>query len=191
MFSGCIALAALSGLTLVSAQANSNSTWKINPSEVDALTQTTWCNAQQDNCNILCGSVLVNNCDPPTLDFSCECAGNSYPDMNKYMNTIPWFVCMQLQSDCIDAHANDAAGQKNCTSTYKDHCGTENVQDHQGEGAASPTPSSSSSSVAPQSTTTQPATTSSSNAAAAPTAHIQVVGNGALAVGLGLLAYAL
>ncbi|KAI0404893.1 hypothetical protein F4802DRAFT_565827 [Xylaria palmicola] len=191
MFADPVALLALSALTLVSAQANSNSTFTIDPDSVDALMQSNWCRTQQDSCNTLCGSVIRNDCTPKTLDFLCECAGNSFPDMNKYENTIPWFVCEKLQADCITANENNAAGQKNCTSTYQDNCGSLNVQDHQGEGAASPT-TSSSTSVAPQtSTSTVPETSTSSGAAAVPTAHVHHIGNGAAAVALGLLAYAL
>ncbi|KAI1188874.1 hypothetical protein F5B17DRAFT_241603 [Nemania serpens] len=193
MFADQAALLALSALTLVSAQANSNSTFKIDPNQVDPLQQSMWCNAQQDSCNTLCGSVLINDCTPSTLDFVCECAGQSYPDMNKFENTIPWFVCELLQKNCIATNAGNLAGQKNCTATYQDNCGSENVQDHQGEGAATPTPtpSSISSTVAPQSTSAPPATSTSSAAATVPTPYIQNIGNGAAAVAMGLLAYAL
>ncbi|KAI1131725.1 hypothetical protein F5Y10DRAFT_232934 [Nemania abortiva] len=190
MFADRTALLALSALTLVSAQANSNSTFKIDPSEVSDLEQSTWCNAQQDSCGTLCGSAIINDCTPSTLDFECECTGGNYPDMNLFENTIPWFVCEQLQADCISTNAGNLAGQKNCTATYGDNCGTEMVADHAGEGAASATTSTSSSATA-QATTTQPATSSSSGAAAAPTAHMHHIGNGAAAVALGLLAYAL
>ncbi|KAI0429303.1 hypothetical protein F5Y09DRAFT_310718 [Xylaria sp. FL1042] len=187
------ALLALSALSLVSAQANSNSTFKIDPSEVTPLDQSNWCLAEQNSCSTLCGTVIINSCEPETLDFSCECEGNSYPDMNKFQNTIPWFVCTQLQDNCTAENAGNAAGQKNCTATYGSKCGTENVDDHKGEGAATST-TSSSSSVAPQSTsasTAAPSSSTSEAAAAIPTAHIQHIGNGAAAVALGLLAYAL
>ncbi|KAI0107603.1 hypothetical protein GGR51DRAFT_559409 [Nemania sp. FL0031] len=191
MFANHAALLALSTLTLVSAQANSNSTFTIDPSEVSSLDQSNWCNAQQNSCDTLCGSAIINNCTPSTLDFECECAGGNYPDMNLYENTIPWFVCEQLQADCISTNAGNLSGQKNCTATYGDKCGTENVSDHAGEGAASTTTSSTSSSATAQATTTQPASSSSSGAAAAPTANMHHIGNGAAAVALGLLAYAL
>ncbi|KAI0547477.1 hypothetical protein F4679DRAFT_586527 [Xylaria curta] len=192
MFVGQVALLALSTLTLVSAQANSNSTFKIDPSQVDPLMRSTWCGGQQDSCNTLCGSVVVNNCDTDTLDFECECAGNSFPDLNKFMNTIPWYVCEQLQANCITANENNAAGQKNCTTTFQDNCGTESVQDHKGEGAATTTTSSSTSAASqPTATTAGPQSSSSSAAASAPTAYVHHIGNGAAAVALGLLAYAL
>ncbi|KAK5629996.1 hypothetical protein RRF57_005711 [Xylaria bambusicola] len=101
------------------------------------------------------------------------------------------FVCTKLQDNCIADNAGNLAGQKNCTATFKDHCGTEDVNDHKGEGAATVTPSSSTS-AGPQSTSsTTSAPTTSSSDGAAPTAHVQFIGNGAVAVALGLLAYAL
>ncbi|KAH8159521.1 hypothetical protein CIB48_g8731 [Xylaria polymorpha] len=186
-----LALSALSALTLVSAQANSNSTFTIDPDLVDPLKRSTWCNGQQDSCNTLCGSPLVNNCDTKTLDFECECAGNGFPDMNKFENTIPWFVCEELQANCITANENNAAGQKNCTATFQDNCGTESVQDHKGEGVVSATTSASSSATPQPTATTEPETSTSSGAASAPTAYVHHIGNGAAAVALGLLAYAL
>ncbi|KAI3323359.1 hypothetical protein HD806DRAFT_544112 [Xylariaceae sp. AK1471] len=192
MFANHIALVALSALTmLVSAQSSSNSTFKIDPSLVNALDQSTWCSGQQDSCQTLCGSVpILNMCDTTSLNFECECTGGSYPDMNKFMNTMPWFVCTRLQQNCIVTEENNAAGQKNCTATYGDKCGTESVQDHQGEGAAQPT-TSSSATAEPTSQSTGAPTSSSSNAAALPTAHIQHIGNGAAAVAIGVLAYVL
>ncbi|RWA13758.1 hypothetical protein EKO27_g1355 [Xylaria grammica] len=157
MFSHQIALAALSAVSLVSAQANSNSTFTIDPSSITTLQQ-------------------------------CE----AYPDMNKFQNTIPWFVCTKLQNDCTAENAGDANAQKNCTATYGDKCGTEDVNDHKGEGAVSATTTSSSTSAGSQATsTTSAAPSSSTSEGAAPTAHIKHIGNGAAAVALGLLAYAL
>ncbi|KAI1366763.1 hypothetical protein F5Y08DRAFT_118382 [Xylaria arbuscula] len=192
MFADRVALIALSTLSLVSAQANSNSTFTIDPDEVTPLEHSNWCTAQTNSCNTLCGSVLQNNCDLTTLDFLCECEGDSYPDMNLYQNTIPWFVCTKLQDNCIEANVGNANGQKNCTATYGDKCGTEDVNDHKGEGAATVT-TSSSASAEPTSTESSTASslTSSSMDGAAPTAHAQFIGNGAAAVALGLLAYAL
>ncbi|KAI1096063.1 hypothetical protein F5B19DRAFT_217276 [Rostrohypoxylon terebratum] len=90
MFTTNVAVAALSALTLVSAQANSNSTFTIDPSTVDISDRVSWCQGQSDSCGTLCGSVLNNSCSTDTLDFSCECQGGNYPDMNKFENTMPW-----------------------------------------------------------------------------------------------------
>ncbi|KAF3060958.1 putative pci domain-containing protein [Daldinia childiae] len=181
----------LSALTLVSAQANSNSTFKIDPTDVDISDRVNWCQGQQDSCGTICGSVVQNGCSVDTLDFQCVCQGGNEPDMNEFMNTVPWFVCERLQSNCITQNENNAAGQKNCTSTFGDKCGTEDVDKHKGEGSVSTT---SSSSAAPSGTATPAASSapssSSSEAAAVPT-NIQYLGNGAAAVALGMFAYML
>ncbi|CAJ2501418.1 Uu.00g042710.m01.CDS01 [Anthostomella pinea] len=192
MFAYSTGLVALSALTLVSAQANSNSTFKIDPSNVTASDQINWCIAEQNSCSTLCGTIEVNNCVEDTLDFECECEGGNFPDMNLYKNTMPWNVCTRLQQNCIIQFQNDAAGQKNCTATYGDKCGTEDVADHAGEGSASTSTMSASSSGTAAATSTASTTSSSSTGAAAmPTAHMQYFGNGAAAVAVGLLAYAL
>ncbi|KAI8961361.1 hypothetical protein F5Y11DRAFT_326343 [Daldinia sp. FL1419] len=183
----------LSALTLVSAQANSNSTFKIDPQDVDISDRVAWCQGQQDSCGTICGAVVQNGCSTDTLDFQCVCQGDNEPDMNLYMNTVPWFVCERLQSNCITQNENNAAGQKNCTSTFGDNCGKEDVDKHKGEGSVSSTTSSSS--AASGSATATPASSaapssSSSEAAAVPT-NIQYLRNGAAAVALGMFAYML
>ncbi|KAI1382346.1 hypothetical protein F4677DRAFT_23796 [Hypoxylon crocopeplum] len=192
MLTTLVAFVAFSSLTLVSAQANSNSTFKIDPATVDISDRVSWCQGEQDSCNTICGNAINNDCSIDTLDFTCVCPGGNAPDMNVYMNAMPWFVCERLQSDCITQTENNAAGQRNCTSTYGDNCGTESVADHAGEGASSTT--SSSSSASPSGTATGASTsavpTSSSQAAAVPT-NIQHIGNGAAAVAVGLFAYML
>ncbi|KAI0381979.1 hypothetical protein F5Y04DRAFT_253704 [Hypomontagnella monticulosa] len=194
MFTARAAVVALSALSLVSAQANSNSTFTIDPSTVDISDRVAWCQGQTDSCGTICGTATSNGCSVDTLDFQCVCQGGKSPDMNLYMNTMPWFVCEKLQSNCIVQTENNAAGQKNCTSTFGDKCGTEKVADHAGEGASSTTTTSSSSSSSPTGSQTgasnSAAPSSTSEGGAVPT-HVQYLGNGAAAVALGLFAYML
>ncbi|KAI1083062.1 hypothetical protein F5B20DRAFT_528404 [Whalleya microplaca] len=193
MFTKFVAIVALSALTLVSAQANSNSTFKIDPSDIDISDAVSWCTGEQNSCNTLCGTAINNDCSTTTLDFTCVCQGGNEPDMNQYKNTMPWFVCEKLQDNCIISTENNAAGQKNCTETYGDKCGTENVADHAGEGASTGSSSSatpSGTAAAESSSTSTAVSTSSSQAAAMPTG-IQQIGNGAAVVAVGLFAYML
>ncbi|KAI1414816.1 hypothetical protein F5Y13DRAFT_197347 [Hypoxylon sp. FL1857] len=189
MFTTSAAIVALSALTLVSAQANSNSTFKIDPSTVDISDRVTWCQGETDSCTTLCGTAIDNSCSTDTLDFQCTCQGGNSPDMNLYQNTVPWYVCERLQQNCIVQFENNAAGQRNCTQTYGDKCGTEQVEDHAGQGAtggtsSSSTVSASGSATAAASNTAAPSS-SSSEAAAVPT-NVQYLGNGAAAVAVGL-----
>ncbi|KAL7629190.1 hypothetical protein AAE478_000710 [Parahypoxylon ruwenzoriense] len=184
-------LAALSAFTLASAQANSNSTFKIDPTQVDISDRVSWCQAQQDSCNTICGTVINNGCEVGTLDFTCVCQGGNEPDMNTYQNTMPWFVCQRLQSNCITQTENDAAGQRNCTATFGDKCGTENVADHAGEGASSATTTSATTSASATAAASGSAAPSSTSQGAAVPTNVQYLGNGAAAVALGLFAYML
>ncbi|KAI1780138.1 hypothetical protein F4818DRAFT_437427 [Hypoxylon cercidicola] len=192
MFTINAAVVALSALTLVSAQANSNSTFTIDPNQVDLSDRVSWCQGETDSCNTVCGTAIDNNCSPTTLDFTCVCQGDNEPDMNVYQNAMPWFVCERLQQNCITTTENNAAGQRNCTATFGDKCGTEDVNDHAGEGAASSTTttSSASSTGTAAAETSTSVSTSSSLAAAVPTS-VQYLGNGAAAAALGLFAYML
>lgn len=64
MFRSAIAFTALTALSLVSAQANSNSSFVLpDPSEVNLGTRGTWCTAQQTACGDLCEQVKNENCD--------------------------------------------------------------------------------------------------------------------------------
>ncbi|KAI0889812.1 uncharacterized protein GGS22DRAFT_149202 [Annulohypoxylon maeteangense] len=190
MFTTSVAVAALSALSLVSAQANSNSTFTINPTTVDISDRVAWCQGQTDSCGTICGTAINNACSTDTLDFTCQCQGGNYPDMNKFENAMPWFVCERLQSNCITQEENNAAGQKNCTTTFGDKCGTESVSAHAGEGATTSSSSSAAPSRSATAASSSAAASSTSHAAAVPT-NIQYLGNGAAAVAVGLFAYML
>ncbi|KAI0600133.1 hypothetical protein F4775DRAFT_92185 [Biscogniauxia sp. FL1348] len=193
MFSRSFVLVAFSAFNLVSAQSDSNSTFKISdPTTIALSTRVTWCQGQTDSCSTLCGTAITNDCSTTDLNFDCVCQGGNEPDMNPYMNTMPWYVCTELQDECITANENDAAGQKNCTTSIGDKCGTENVADHAGEGSVSTSSTTSAASSATAAASSTASASSSANAAPAmPTANIHYLGNGAAAVAMGLLAYAL
>ncbi|KAI1338594.1 hypothetical protein F5Y15DRAFT_122226 [Xylariaceae sp. FL0016] len=188
MFTQTLGLVALSTLSMVSAQSDSNSTWTIDASNVTIQDAVAWCQGQTDSCGTLCGTAIVNNCDTTSLNFECECEGNSFPDMNLYMNTMPYFVCERLQDNCIVANENDANGQKNCTDTFGDNCPSEKVADHAGEGAAT-TSSASSTASATASATGGASSSTATGAAAMPT--VQAIGNGVAVAAVALFAYAL
>ncbi|KAI5921710.1 hypothetical protein F4810DRAFT_712328 [Camillea tinctor] len=193
MFSRSFVLVALSALNLVSAQSTSNSTFKISdPSSISLSLRVSWCQGQTDSCGTLCGTAITNDCSTTDLNFDCVCQGGNEPDMNPYMNTMPWYVCTELRDECITANENNAAGQRNCTTSIGDKCGTENVADHAGEGSVSSSTTTSATSTATAAASSAASSSSTANAAPAmATANIHYLGNGAAAVAVGLLAYAL
>ncbi|RYO90941.1 hypothetical protein DL764_008351 [Monosporascus ibericus] len=195
MFRASIAFAALTALSLVSAQAQSNSTFTLpNPSEVDPGLRANWCRSQRTACDNLCQQVTANDCDIETLDFSCVCSNGESPDFNEYRDTIPFFVCNQLFEDCIEDNPDDARAQANCTTTYDDNCGTEDSADAAQIDAQTSTSSPTSSATAPpetSSTGSAEATTTSDSGAMPTNMPIQHIGNGVAAVAVGVFAYML
>lgn len=106
------------------------------------------------------------------------------------------FVCQQAFTDCNNANVGDANGQKNCTTSIQDKCGMLDPADYSaapsstGDSGSSETASSTASGTA-SSTAESSAGASSSPSAAAAAANIQNLGTGALAAGMGILAYLL
>lgn len=184
---------ALSALTAVSAQ-----NFTIDPNEVDLTTRASWCSGEFSTCDTLCDNdASENRCEPSTLVYSCICASNgSAPGLEYYSQSLPSFICQQAFSDCNLANAGNAAGQRNCTTTIKDKCGTLDIANY--TATPSTTSAAASSSATGQTSSTASASgtgasaaaTSSSTAAAAPT-NIHLIGNGAAAMAVGVFAYLL
>ncbi|KAK7719564.1 hypothetical protein SLS64_001741 [Diaporthe eres] len=185
-----VVVSALSAL-LVSAQ---NSTFSIDPTEVTLSERAQWCSAQSSTCNTLCDSnPQDNSCDVDTLDFSCNCQNGSAPGLQYYTQTMDTFICQRAFQDCNEANVGNAKGQENCTTSIQDNCGTLDPADYSATPSATESSSSetaSATSGGSSSTASAGSASSSSSQAAAPT-NIQHLGTGALAAGMGVLAYLL
>ncbi|KAM0806664.1 hypothetical protein AB5N19_07001 [Seiridium cardinale] len=115
----------LASATIVSA---GSSTFTIDPSSVSLSQRATWCTSEINVCGDVC-TASQNSCDPSTLDYDCACSDGTTPDMNEYVNSLPYFICEQAYENCITDNAGNAAGQGNCTTSIKDKCGTKNATD--------------------------------------------------------------
>ena len=135
------------------------------------------------------------------ITYSCICEDGSTPDLAKYKNTLPEFVCQANFAGCIDAHPNDAVGQGKCKTDIQDTCGTLNITDYKSgsssgssSGTASETASpsstggSGSSSGATGTTGSTPSSTSGSGSAAATSDSAAVALTGGMDIGAGVLA---
>ncbi|ETS86508.1 hypothetical protein PFICI_00336 [Pestalotiopsis fici W106-1] len=184
MFVTKVAVAALSALTVVSA---GNSTFSIDVDSVTLATKASWCTSEKNVCGEIC-STSENSCEPSTLDFSCVCTDGTEPDMNEYQNSVPYYICETAFANCIAANTDSASGQKNCTTTIADECGTKVA----GSSSTTTTAAASSSGTGTAATAASSSVSSSSTsqAGAMPTG-IQHLPNGAIAVAAGLLAMAL
>ncbi|OBT73300.1 hypothetical protein VF21_08458 [Pseudogymnoascus sp. 05NY08] len=177
----------------------------VNPQEA-----ASWCIGERTGCQTLCdGNAPTNDCDAQKLTYKCLCVDGSTPDLAKYKNTLPDFVCEANFAGCIKAHPNDAVGQGNCKTEIQDTCGTLNITDYKkgsgsgsssgsSTGSASQTSSPSSTGGASETTGgSTPSSTSGSGAAASTSKGVAVangmdIGAGVLAAGLfGVFGYIL
>ncbi|OBT54930.1 hypothetical protein VE04_04994 [Pseudogymnoascus sp. 24MN13] len=88
------------------------------------------------------------------LTYKCLCEDGSTPDLAKYKNTLPDFVCQANFAGCIKAHPNDAVGPGNCKTEIQDTYGALNITDYKsGSGSGSSSGSSSASETSSPSST--------------------------------------
>jgi len=103
----------------------------IDPSTVPAGTRQQWCTSQISACPLLCtqqpgGSAATdsNTCDATSLAFSCVCGNGITPNASQYSQTIPYFLCTQTNTNCV----NNCGGDSSCQSACRDDnpCGAQN-----------------------------------------------------------------
>ncbi|KAJ5817959.1 hypothetical protein N7447_007967 [Penicillium robsamsonii] len=135
-----------------------------------------WCSAQRNTCPDICQKgTKLNSCDAATLKFTCVCSDDSVPDVTPYLQTVPFYVCQATFGQCIDAHPDDAEGQRACKKAAV--CGSKNASE-------TTTTASSSSSSAMASTTLAMATaTESSSSETSSVAPASTTTNAAVALG--------
>ncbi|RKU49354.1 hypothetical protein DL546_000094 [Coniochaeta pulveracea] len=182
---------ALASFSLANAQTQN---FTVDPNAVDSGKKSTWCTAELNTCNTLCGNDNIgdNICDVTSLTYTCACADGTSPDLAQYKNTMPWFFCQYNFDSCIQANVGNANGQKNCTTSIQDKCGNETASKIVATTSATVAPSASNtgsaaSSSGASSASATVASSSSSTAAAAPT-NLAYIGNGAAVVAAGLFA---
>lgn len=173
------------------------------PDSVEPTLRANWCRGQKSTCNNLCAdSTNDNDCDYAKLTYECTCASNSSaPGLEFYKETLPYFICAELFSQCIDSHKDDAIGQDACISNIEDKCPKNDPPKEPLEGADSDGASTSSSASRPTGTpapnnneggddsnTEGSVSTTSSDGLAAPTLVPAANGVAAIAA-FGVLAY--
>lgn len=121
-----------------------------------------------------------------TLKFNCICADGSVPDVSPYIETVPFYVCEETYGQCINAHPNDADGQRACKAAAT--CGSKNASAE--DTTMSATTSAASSTLA-MATSTGSSQTSSSVAAASTTTNAAAALSGLEGYSTGLMAGAM
>jgi hypothetical protein len=118
--------ASVAASTTVSQSMPPSATAGFNPALVNSTIAYSWCQGQRNSCPQICGGAAgVNTCDQNTFTYSCVCGDGTVPDCTAYTQTLPFFICQDTFSQCIEAHPNDAAGQQACTQA--EVCGTKNA----------------------------------------------------------------
>lgn len=180
------------------AQTNNNYTFTseldmvIDPNTVPQTQRAIWCQGQTNTCGLLCNNNADSNtCSETDLKWKCTCASNSsMPGIQYYKQTMPFYICAELFSQCITANIGDSRGQDVCSKNINALCAK-----HDPPKAPVSDSGSGDSSTSSATTTTAPSasgsgdtkvTTTSSRAFAGPT-----VAPGAFAAAMGLMAYVL
>ncbi|QPH00149.1 hypothetical protein C2857_003422 [Epichloe festucae Fl1] len=151
-----------------------------------------WCQGQTNTCGLLCNNNADSNtCSETDLKWKCTCASNSsMPGIQYYKQTMPFYICAELFSQCITANIGDSRGQDVCSKNINALCAK-----HDPPKAPVSDSGSGDSSTSSATTTTAPSasgsgdtkvTTTSSRAFAGPT-----MAPGAFAAAMGLMAYVL
>lgn len=121
-----------------------------------------------------------------TLQFNCVCADGSVPDVSPYIETVPFYVCEETYGQCINAHPNDAEGQRACKAAAT--CGSKNASAEDTTMSSTTTAASTSLAMA---TTTGASQTTSSVAAASTTTNAAAALSGLEGYSTGLVAGAM
>ncbi|OJD14052.1 hypothetical protein AJ78_05558 [Emergomyces pasteurianus Ep9510] len=139
-----------------------------NPNSVSKEQKLAWCDAQMAACPALCKSfAAVNICNADDMTYTCTCGDGSIPDLTKYKNTMPFFICTETYAQCIDNHPDDLTGQRLCKENQTKCMGTLDPLKSPGKDSE-PTTSrkahtTTSKSTSSQTTATQPTATADAN----------------------------
>ncbi|KAK2751954.1 hypothetical protein FQN55_008696 [Onygenales sp. PD_40] len=135
------------------------------PSKVKDAQKSSWCTAQRSACPQICGGFTSKNyCDAATLTYECKCQDGKTPDVAKYKNTLPFFICQETFVQCIASHPDDLAGQRKCKENQS-KCGTINPAKEEDEPTTTAAKSSPTGTEAAATTKATPSATESEPAA--------------------------
>ncbi|KAK2772047.1 hypothetical protein FQN53_004815 [Emmonsiellopsis sp. PD_33] len=99
-----------------------------------------------------------------TLTYECKCQDGKTPDVAKYKNTLPFFICQETFVQCIASHPDDLAGQRKCKENQS-KCGTINPAKEEDEPTTTAAKSSPTGTEAAATTKATPSATESEPAA--------------------------
>ncbi|WPH02439.1 Hypothetical protein R9X50_00530300 [Acrodontium crateriforme] len=123
---------AVAATLLLSASAQTNGQYQIDPNSVSSGTRSYWCQQQISECPLIClqtpaqsSETITNNCNADTLQYSCVCSNGQAPNVTEYSQTLPYFICTEWGNQCVTNCANgDTSCQSACRQQHQ--CGALN-----------------------------------------------------------------
>jgi len=93
----------------------------IDPDTVPKATRDYWCFQQTTSCPLIClqvpggdGQPLANDCDADVLGFHCICSNGLAPNASEYSQTLPYFICSEINNVCVANCVGDSRCQFEC-----------------------------------------------------------------------------
>jgi len=93
----------------------------IDPSTVPQMTRDYWCFQQTTSCPLIClqipgadGQPSSNDCDPEFLSFTCVCSNGLSHNASEYSQTLPYFICSEINNVCVANCVGDSRCQFEC-----------------------------------------------------------------------------
>ena len=117
----------------------------INVTQIPFATRQAWCQSEYKACPLICGGTAsVITCVPvrtanyiiccpqcmltvinqDTLTYKCVCENGFHPNISNYLNTLPYFICLQWKTNCVDSNPTDLQALQGCNSVT---CGSKNA----------------------------------------------------------------
>ncbi|EEQ84736.1 hypothetical protein RJZ56_005731 [Blastomyces dermatitidis] len=108
----------LLALSSISGVVNSQT---IDPMTIPVSTRSAWCLDQVSSCPLIClqergtnGEPKSNDCDPETLTFSCVCSSGLSPNASEFSQTLPYYICTEINSQCVRNCNGNSGCQTSC-----------------------------------------------------------------------------
>ncbi|PSN69701.1 hypothetical protein BS50DRAFT_631689 [Corynespora cassiicola Philippines] len=126
-----LGLMAFAGFAAAQDQPQDNYPYTIDPDSVAGSDRQAWCDSQRAQCPLIClqqpgvtsQTTVENDCDPDTLVYSCVCENNVSPNITQFSQTLPYYICTEWGTQCVNNCNNDNTCQDACRADHP--CGAQ------------------------------------------------------------------
>jgi len=126
-----LGLAAVAGLATAQSTVQSNYPYQIDPQVVPDSTRQYWCDQNVAACPLIClqqpgvetQTTEANDCDSDNLTYNCVCDNGIAPNITQYSQTLPYFICTEWGTQCVNNCKGDSACGASCRADHP--CGAQ------------------------------------------------------------------